>query len=284
MLQAIEGSTFPDELLIDRSIQGDRAALEALLRRHQTRIFNLALYMLQTRADAEDATQEILLKAVTGLSTFQGKSTFPTWLHRIAVNHLLDRRRSRPEESVRSFECYAGALDAAKDEANPSSDPHTALLIEEARHACVLGMLLCLDRNQRMAFVLGELLELPDRVGAELLELTRDGFRQRLARARAQLSSFMQGRCGLVEPANPCRCARKTAAFIASGIVDPHRLQFTTRALASARASVAEERAAIDALQRRAPSPLYPLFDAPDFAEEFGRLVTRPPANQEPHR
>jgi len=65
-----------------------------------------------------------------------------------------------------------------------------------------------------------------DVVGAELLEITRDNFRQKLARARCDLHNFMHDKCGLVNDANPCRCAKKTQGFINAGYVDPQNLLF----------------------------------------------------------
>ena len=59
-----------------------------------------------------------------------------------------------------------------------------------------------------------------------LLDLSRDNVRQKLARARRDLRSFAQERCGLINPANPCRCTRKTTAFIEAGYVNPQNLLF----------------------------------------------------------
>src|SRR5271156_6740180 len=92
-----------DESLVTRARGGDMDALDALVRRHQSWIFNLALRMIWRRTVAEDATQEILIKAVTKLSTFAGNSAFRTWLYRIAVNHLLNVRKSEMEEKAMTF-------------------------------------------------------------------------------------------------------------------------------------------------------------------------------------
>ena len=72
------------------------------------------------------------------------------------------------------------------------------LLVEEARIGCTSGMLLCLDREQRLVYILGEIFGVTDVVGGELLETSRDNFRQKLSRARRDLHSFMQDQCGLV--------------------------------------------------------------------------------------
>jgi RNA polymerase sigma factor (sigma-70 family) len=200
-----------DEELVGLALAGESAALETLLRRHEGWLYNVAFRVLQSPADAEDATQESLLKIATRLVTFRGESAFRTWAYRIAMRHLLDRKRSRPELSVAGFDCYGHYLARAADEdpADPSATPaDTALIVEEARQTCLLGMLLCLDREQRLVFVLGDLLEVSDTLGGDVLELSPDNFRQRLTRARRQLVEFAQGHCGLVDAANRCRFVR----------------------------------------------------------------------------
>jgi hypothetical protein len=88
----------------------------------------------------------------------------------------------------------------------------TDLLVTEAMISCTSGMLLCLDREQRLTFILGAIFEVSDPVAAEVLEITPDNFHQRLARARRDLRNFMNDKCGLVNQANPCRCVKKTVA------------------------------------------------------------------------
>ena len=222
----------PDDAELVRLVkQGDRGALEAVIERHRPWIYNVAMRMVYLPQDADDATQEILIKVVTSLSSFERRSSLRTWLYRIAVNHLLNMRRTRAEEVGYTFDRYAEGLDSAPDLELP--DPSTVpadvqLLVDEARIGCSMGMLLCLDRGQRLVYVLGEIFGVTDVVGAELLEVSRDTFRQRLSRARRDLHEFMDRKCGLVNTANPCRCARKTQAFINAGFVDPAKLLFAS--------------------------------------------------------
>src|SRR5438046_10714892 len=98
-----------------RARSGDRTALEDLAQRHQGYIYNLALRMLAHPQDAEDATQEVLIKALTRLSSFEGRSTFRTWLYRIVVNHVLNMKRGRLEPEPLTFGCYAHGLDHTPD-------------------------------------------------------------------------------------------------------------------------------------------------------------------------
>ena len=101
-----------DQSLVLRARSGDRQALEDLVHRHQAWIYNIAVRMLHHPQDAEDATQEILIKVLTRLSSFEGRSSFRTWLYRIVVNHVLNMKRGRAEVLHASidFASYGAAL------------------------------------------------------------------------------------------------------------------------------------------------------------------------------
>jgi RNA polymerase sigma factor (sigma-70 family) len=218
----------PDAELVASAQNGDRSALETLVRRHQPFVYNVALRMVWKPEDAQDVTQEVLTKVVTRLSTFRGESAFRTWVFRITANHVLNMKKRGSERSELSFEEYARRIEGCADGDPPrqgefAADPLT--LVEEAKIACTTGMLLCLSREQRLVFILG-LLGVDDGTGAEILGTSRANYRQKLSRARKDLFQFMSHQCGLVDPKNPCRCARKTRAFIAAGVVDPDRLRF----------------------------------------------------------
>jgi hypothetical protein len=122
------------------------------------------------------------------------------------------------------------------------------LLVDEARIGCSMGMLLCLDREQRLAYVLGDIFGVSDAVGAELFAISRDAYRQRLSRARRDLRQFMDAKCGLVNPANPCRCAKKTQAFVDAGFVDPAKLLFASAHVTRVRERAPRVHEEIDAL------------------------------------
>jgi RNA polymerase sigma factor (sigma-70 family) len=218
-----------DSVLVEKAIGGDRAALEKLVLRHQAWVYNIAVRMVFRPPDAEEVTQEVLVKVITKLSTFKGESTFRTWLYRIAANHVLNMRRRDAETRAATFADYGAAIDGTPDLdlPDPKSVPvEIPVLVEEAKHSCTMGMLLCLDRKQRLIFTLGAILGASDTVAAEVLEMTPDNFRQSLARARRDLHSFMNNQCGLVNQNNPCRCPKKTRGFIEAGHVDPYHLLF----------------------------------------------------------
>jgi DNA-directed RNA polymerase specialized sigma24 family protein len=113
--------------LVAAAQSGDAAALEALVASVRDRVYRLALRMVARPADAEDATQEILIRVITRLGSFRGEAAFTTWVHRVAVNHLLDRRRSCVEQAEMTFDDYAEDLRAGLADA-PASDPGADLL------------------------------------------------------------------------------------------------------------------------------------------------------------
>ena len=233
----------PDEELVRDAQSGSREATDLLLTRHEPWVFNLAVRMLLRHADAEDATQEVLLKAFQALPTFRGGCQFRTWLYRIAVNHILNIKKA--SVAVCSFEEAARGLARVPDLDLP--DPRTVpvpveILVEEAKIGCTMGTLLCLDGRQRLVFILGEIFGVSDEVGAQIVDVTPVNFRQILSRARRDLYEYLRGNCSLVIPDARCKCAKKTRAYIQGGFVDPQKLLFTSDYQRKVR-DVAEDRA-----------------------------------------
>lgn len=218
-----------DELLISESLKGDRYSLESLIRRHQDWIYNIALRMVFNPDEAADATQEVLIKIITKLSSFEGRSSFRTWAYRIVVNHVLNIKKSIGEQRHRSnFRDYWKDIEATPDLDLPSdtNPAEMRLIVEEVKISCMFAMLLCLSREQRIIYILGTIFRVPDSVGAEIMEITKENFRKKLSRARKDLHNFMNNKCGLINPNNPCHCEKKTKALIDSGYVNPVSLKF----------------------------------------------------------
>ena len=223
-------SDFEDIKLVRLGIKGDKNALQNLIVRHQLFVYNLALKMTNSTQDAEDLTQEAFIKAITGLSKFQGKSNFRTWLYRITVNHFLNTKKQKSEYSVVNFESYFNSIDSMpSSELNEQEQSELKETIEELRISCTTGMLMCLSKEQRMVYVLGELFDIDHNMGSEILEISPGNFRVKLMRARKDIYQWMNNKCGLVNKDNPCRCSKKTKGYVKAGKVDPNNLQFNTR-------------------------------------------------------
>ena len=202
-----------------RALDGDRAALSSLCAALGARLFPLALRVLGDIRDAEDATQEIVVKIVTHLAQFEGRSQLGTWAHTVAIRHLRVVRASRAEARAIDAESFAALLDQglAFGAQSPAPTPEDRLLLDEVRLSCTQAMLLTLEREERLALVLVELLGFDAAEGAALCESSHAAFRQRLSRARARLGAFLQARCGVVNDDAACQCARQLPAKTALG-------------------------------------------------------------------
>jgi RNA polymerase sigma factor (sigma-70 family) len=213
---AIRGTELED--LARRAMDGDRNALEDFVRALQGNIYGLALRMLCNCEDAEDATQEILIRIVTHLSQFDFRSGLKTWAYRVAVNYILDVKKSPVERLHLSFAQFAEDLTAGLSLEAPEATERS-LLIEEVKVGCTFGMLQCLDRPHRLAYVLGEILDLPGPEAAEALEISPELFRKRLQQARTAILTFTRTYCGLASNTAVCSCNRQLPAALRAGKV-----------------------------------------------------------------
>lgn len=216
--------------LAARAKDGDRAALEALVRGLSAPLYNLAVRMLGDREHARDATQEILILVITQLSSFRGESAVSTWAYRVASRHLVKQRRRGRKWTFTSLEeddlgQPPNAIDAAT-----LAVAEERVLEEQIFLGCTQAMLQALDADDRIAFVLGAICELSAANAAYVLEVTEAAFRKRLSRARAKLDAFLARACGVANPANRCRCAYQVNYNVARGLLDPAHPRFAVSA------------------------------------------------------
>ena len=211
--------------LLPQAVQGDQLALEKLVRLHQPFIFNVAWKYTNDQTEAQDLTQESLIKIITKLSSFEGKSSFRTWAYRIVVNQFLATKRRPMEDRWKDFDDFANELNAIPSpEVSLEEREEKKLRTKTARTRCMSGMLMCLTREQRLIYLIGHVFNIDHTTGAEIFGLSKDNFRQRLSRARKEFHAFMNQQCGLVKKENPCRCYKKAKAMEAAG-----KMQTNTR-------------------------------------------------------
>jgi RNA polymerase sigma factor (sigma-70 family) len=217
------------EELARRAAAGDSAALSRLVEEVQHPVYRLALRFLGHPEDAKDASQEILVRLITHLGSFEGRSQFMTWAYSVAVRQLMRTRKRQLESVVKGAEAYAAALDQGlADRDFTAEEAEYRLLSAEVRIGCTYGMLLCLSRPLRASYILGDAMAMPDIVAAEICGITPAAQRQRLVRARRTVRAIIAERCGLVDAANPCRCARQIQSGLDAGILDRDNLMFAT--------------------------------------------------------
>lgn len=215
--------------LVGKATAGDKKALETLVESVQDIVFNLSLRMLGTFADAEDATQDILLKMITHLSSFRGDSSFVTWVFSIAVNHLKNYKKHMFAHYPLSFEYYGDDIENGKIQDVPdlTQNVEKDILAEELRMSCTNVMLQCLDTESRCIFILGTMFKVDSRIAGDILGMTPEAYRKRLSRIRKKMADFLGQYCGEYGGGR-CKCKDRVNYAIQSHRMNPLQLDYVT--------------------------------------------------------
>ena len=175
-------------ILIKKAKKGDISAFETLVKAHEGFVYNLALRSLRQESDAEDAAQEVFIKAWTSLGSFRGECKFSVWLYRITGNVCTDmlRRRSPAAVSLTLDDDEGGELDIA----DTAPTPHEALEKKE-RGAALQRALDALPEDYRRAIMLREAAGLSyDEIASEL-KIDIGTVKSRIFRARKKLCEIL---------------------------------------------------------------------------------------------
>lgn len=191
---------------LDGAKRGDREAFGRLVRRHQRRVYATTLHILGNHSDADDATQEAFVRAYRGLSTFDGRSDFFTWLYRIAVNTALNalrggKRGAALAEKSGTEAAHVGGRPEALGQL--ARDPESRAL-DASEFARVLAAIADLSATLRVTLVLATIEELPHKQIAELLEIPEGTVAWRVNEAR-RLLRLRMAELAAVEPAQKAR-------------------------------------------------------------------------------
>lgn len=187
------GGVETDEALVTAAQAGDREAVDTLIRRHQSRIFNFALTLTAGGADAEDLAQETFIRAFRGLSRFRGESSFRNWLYRIAVNAARTRRAQRARQAA-VWEARVEADDLAeRHPARAARSVEQAGSVEQAmiRRQALDRALAALPHDLRAAVVLRDVEGLEYREIAAVLGIPDGTVMSRIFRARRLLRPML---------------------------------------------------------------------------------------------
>ena len=214
--------------LVGQATAGDKKALETLIAGVQDIVFNLSLRMLGTFADAEDATQDILLKMITHLSSFRCDSSFTTWVFSIAANHLKNYKKHMFAHYPLSFAYYGDDIENAEIQDVPdlTQNVEKDILAEELKMSCTNVMLQCLDMESRCIFILGTMFKIDSRIAGDILGMTPEAYRKRLSRVRKKMADFLGQYCGEYGSGR-CKCKDRVNYAIQNHRINPLQLDYT---------------------------------------------------------
>ena len=173
-----------DEQLVRKAQADDERAFGELVHRYESKVYSLALKMLRNPEDAEDVLQDTFLRAYRGIKSFQGHSTFSTWIYRITANSALMRLRKKQLPMV--------SIDDADERETPiniadwSPSPVEQLLSQETQVA-MNEAIEALPPEFRQVFVLRDIEELSNAEVADILDLSVAAVKSRLHRARLKV-------------------------------------------------------------------------------------------------
>ncbi|MEJ6776896.1 MAG: sigma-70 family RNA polymerase sigma factor [Crocinitomicaceae bacterium] len=231
-----------DRELFKRIKEGDKNSLNTLISRHQPFIYNIAWKMTGDSVTAEDLSQEALLKIISNLGSFKHKSSFRTWAYRIVRNHFLnDTKKPSPLFSTK-FEELGDRLDAIENiQLSIEDQMAKAEEIREVRLQCLSGMLLCLTKEQRIIYIIGEVFGADHNIGSEIMDISKANYRMKLSKSRKDLQNFMLNKCGLVNKANPCRCHKKVTIAIETKMINAKNLLFNKKKFSTFKEALEED-------------------------------------------
>ena len=207
-----------DELLA-RARRREEAAVRAIIRDNNRRLFRLARSIVRDDSEAEDVVQEGYVRAFTRLGEFRGESSLSTWLTRIVINEALGRlRRRRPSVEWESIEAIGGTEAQVIPFPSSQPDPERAMAQREIHHLLERAID-ALPEPFRVVLVARLVEEMSIEETAELLDLRPETVKTRLHRARRLLRDDLERQVGPmltdVFPFDGARCERVADAVIA---------------------------------------------------------------------
>ncbi len=187
-----------DSVLVQQSQTGDTTAMERLILKYQNRIYNVVLRMCGNPDDAAELSQETFVKVIESIDKFKGKSSFYTWLFRIAVNLTLNHIQRNARTTTRSLDAEetepeGGTQQLLRDFLSDERAADPALLAQ-SRELCELARkcLLELEEPQRTVVVLRDIEGMDYAQIAEVLNIELGTVRSRLSRARSNLREILE--------------------------------------------------------------------------------------------
>jgi RNA polymerase sigma-70 factor, ECF subfamily len=184
-----------DSEIVKTILAGNHDAFRTLAEKYQGPVFRTCIGFVHNKEDAEDITQEVLVKIYQSLSSFKGESAFSTWVYRIAVNASLNflRKKSRQQIFTR-IENFLG-FDKNEPSIHFESRMHNPeqILTNRERSAQIQHALHSLPENQRIAFTLSKYDDLPQREIAEIMFLSEGAVEALMHRAKANLQKKLAG-------------------------------------------------------------------------------------------
>lgn len=191
---------------------------EVIYQKHYEKLFRAAYRITGSKDDSEEVVQETFLNAYKSLASFKRESSFETWIYRIMLNCCYKYIKKREHLPVKDIAQREGLSEEAFWESLHSNQfVEDTVQVEDLRETCIQLFLNCIPKQQRIAFTLQVLLELPIKKVSDIMEISEAAVKINVYRARQNLKANMEGRCSFINPSNPCQCSNWVKYAIDNG-------------------------------------------------------------------
>ncbi len=192
-----------------------------LVDQYGKKVYNLAFRITGSRQDAEDVTQETFMQVYKSRDTFKGESSMYTWIYRIALNNSLILKKKMSKAYIASLD---EKIEVFKDDipeevqewyTNPEKAAYISELLSEIRHGCLHFLSFRLPENQRVVYVMRNILDFSYKEISEITGISENVVKARLNRARANLVAYFSNRCQWLSEDSTCSCKSRIGFALA---------------------------------------------------------------------
>lgn len=192
--------------------------IEKIYKQYSRRIYNLAYRMTGNKDDANDITQDTFIQGFQLLDKFRGESQIYTWLYKIAKNKCLRQLMKRNKTTFLSLQEIINKT--GSQVSDEISETEKMNYISQVKDGCLSGLLRCLSLQQRLAFILNVILDLPMEQVAGIIDKSENATRILVHRSKQNIKAFLCNNCSLYDSKNPCRCENLINFSLKQGWID----------------------------------------------------------------
>ena len=206
-----------ENLLLQRARRGDGTAIDELVAPLRRPLVSYIYRMVTSSEDAEDLTQEVLVRVLKGIRSFRGEARFKTWLFGIAthvcLDHLKSKKRWRLEAQLIGQQETEADENALNEVAAILSAPDFVFEIREHIAFCFSCISRTLEPEQQAALMLREVLGFSNEEAAAMIGVSEPVFRHKLSAARSSMTTGYEGLCELINKSGVCWQCRGLREF-----------------------------------------------------------------------
>jgi RNA polymerase sigma-70 factor (ECF subfamily) len=198
---------------------------ESIYNKYSNKVYNLAFRMTGNTEDASDITQDTFIQGFKYLHKFKGESQIYTWLYKIAKNNCLRHLEKRNKTTFVSLQELIDKTSAAVSE--EISETEKLRYITQVKDGCLSGLLRCLSLQQRLAFILNVLLDLPIEQVAIVIDKSQNATRILVYRSKQNIKTFLCSNCSLYDSKNTCRCENLINFSLKQGWISLNNISYS---------------------------------------------------------